>query len=589
MTGTRKSTSSAESAAEAVPAAERPSRPEQLPAELVAILRLIPGYDPFAGADGCWFDVEAAERAVRFFEEMLVHIEGDAAAAAFILSEWQKAIIANLFGWMMLDSRGRVVRRYRELFLYVPRKNGKTPLCAGIALYVFFCDDEVGQQCYIAAKDKGQAALLFRQMEGMVEENDFLKKRCRVYGGNAPEGKSKSFVKNDNSFLKIISADAKGKHGGNSHLVIIDELHEQGDRALYDALRTSFTSENRKQPLFVQLTTADYDRPSICNERYAHAKKVQADPGRDPRLLPVIFEAATRDPWDADATWEKCNPNLDVSVSRAELRRMANEAKDNPAFQIEFRRLHTNVRMQASVTNAIDLTLWDACQESPPPPERLAGKPLWEGLDLGWRDDLAALVKLWEIDRDPGEPDRDADGNRLPPPLWAAFKFWMPEGSNRDLKSSPFLEFIAGGFITVTPGNSTDFSAIRAELERDRRSYDLRKLVMDPSYARSEATELMENGFPVEEFRQNTSTYSAPWKFLVADGLKGRMIRHDGNPVARWMAGNTTIVVNGTDGVMPLKKKSADKIDGITAECMGIAAYLADPNKGGADGGIEFW
>lgn len=520
---------------------------------------------------------------------MLVHIEGDAAATPFVLSPWEQSLVANLFGWKQLDRRGRVVRRYREVFLYVPRKNGKTPLCAGIALFVFFCDDEAGQQDFLAAKDKDQAGLLFRQMEGMVERNPELAGRCRVYGGNAPAGKTKSFVKDDNSFLKVISADASGKHGGNSHLVIIDELHEQDDRALFDALRTSFTSENRKQPLFVQLTTADYDRPSICNERYENAKKVRDNPARDPRLLPVIYEADPGDPWDAEATWEKCNPNLDVSVSRDELRRMANEAKDNPAFLIEFRRLHTNVRMQQSATKAIDLQLWDACRVAPPPPAWFHRKPCWAGLDLGWRDDLAALVRLWELEYDAGQPTRDKDDNPLPRPLFARFNFWVPAGTKRDLRASPFFEFVAGGFVTVTDGESTDFAAIRSVLEETRRECDLRTVMMDPSYARSEATDLLGDGFPVVEFTQNHRSYSVPWKWFQADGLKGRLLRHDGNPVARWMAGHVAIEVNGTDGVMPKKRKSAEKIDGITAKCMGIAGYLADPNKGGDDGGFEFW
>lgn len=479
----------------------------------------------------------------------------------------------------------------RKLYLagpgMVPTHN--TPLCAGIALFVFFCDDEVGQQDFLAAKDKDQAGLLFRQMEGMVEKNPELAARCRVYGGNAPAGKTKSFVKDDNSFLKVISADASGKHGGTSHLVIIDELHEQDDRALFDALRTSFTSENRKQPLFIQLTTADYDRPSICNERYENAKKVKADPARDPRLLPVIYEADPAEPWDAEATWERCNPNLDVSVSRDELRRMANEAKDNPAFLIEFRRLHTNVRMQQSATKAIDLQLWDACRRPAPPESDLAGRPCWAGLDLGWRDDFAALFRLWELDRDDGAPEADADGNPLPRPVWARWTFWVPQGTRRDLRASPFNEFVAGGHLRVTPGNSTDFSAIRAELEDTRSRYDLRVVCFDPSYARSESDELAAAGFNLLEFGQTHKNYSAPWKWLMADGLKGGLLRHDGDPVARWMAGHVVIEVSGTDGVMPKKRKSPEKIDGITAGCMGIAVYLADPNKGGDGGGIEFW
>src|SRR5262245_40673726 len=105
-------------------APERPARPEELPAETVELLRLVPGYDPFQGADGCWFDTAAAAKALDFFPEMLCHIEGEAAAGPFVLSRWQQAAVANLFGWKRVDDRGREARRYRELFVYVPRKNG---------------------------------------------------------------------------------------------------------------------------------------------------------------------------------------------------------------------------------------------------------------------------------------------------------------------------------------------------------------------------------------------------------------------------------------------------------------------------------
>jgi phage terminase large subunit-like protein len=547
-----------------------------LPAEWVELLRRVPKYDPFAGAEGCWFDIEAASRAIDFFPEMLTHIEGDDAKKSFRLSPWQAAATANLFGWKRLDAKEREVRRYLNLFVYVPRKNGKTPWCAGIGLYVFFCDDEAGQQGYIAAKDKDQAGKLFRQMEGMVSANELLSARCRPYGGNAPAGNSKSFVKNDNSFLKVISADASGKHGGTPNLVIVDELHEQPDRELIDTLRTSLTSENRKQPLMLELTTADFDRPSICNERYEFAKRVQADPKHDPAFLPVIYEAEPGDPWDEETTWEKCNPNLDVSVSRAALRRLANEAKDNPALLIEFRRLHTNVRVQKTVENAIELTLWDACKIEPPAVGLFAGQPCWAGLDLGWRDDFAALVRLWQL----------KSGS-----MFSDFRFWLPKGGKRDLRLTPFREFVARGYLTLTEGNTTDFAAIRAVLDETREQYELRKLMMDPSYARSEATELMNNGFPLEEFGQNCRFYSIPWKWLVADGLKSQQLRHDGNPVARWMAGHVAITINGADGVMPLKRKSKDKIDGITALCMGLAAWLNDPTRGVDPnaGGFELW
>lgn len=495
----------------------------------------------------------------------LTTVRGILPGRPFVLEPWQQAIIANLFGWMRTDDQGRVVRRYREALIYVSRKNGKPPLVAGIGLYVFFCDREAGLQGYIAAKDRDQAGLLFRQIEGMVAANPYMAKRCRAYGGNAPGGKAKSLAKPDNSFLKVISADAGGKHGGNSHLVIVDELHEQADRHLIDTLRTSMTSANRKQPLMVYLTTADYDRPSICNERYEFAKKVCADPARDPAFFPVVYEADPGDPWDSEATWAKANPNLGVSVSRAELKRLAAEAADNPALKAEFRRLHTNVRVQKTIASAIDLTLWDGAGAAPLPAD-LAGRACWAGLDLGWRDDLAALALLFDL----------GDGR-----VGAGWRFWVPADGKRDLTAVPFAGFVGGGWLDVTAGNTTDFRAIRDVLDEAAGRYDLRALFIDPSYARSESTELVEAGFPVTEFRQNPASYTAAWKWLIADGLKGGKLAHGNNPVARWQAGHVAVDVNGADGVMPRKRKSTEKIDGICAVLMAVAAWLADPDRAG--------
>ncbi len=538
-----------------------------IPSEWKAEVLGIPGYDPTRGAEGCWFDADAAARACDFFAQCLRHIEGGVAGQPFVLAPWQRAVVANLFGWKRKDALGRVVRRYRELFLYVPRKNGKTPLCAGIGLYVFFCDGEPGQQGYIAAKDKEQAGLLFRQMQGMVQAEPMLRGRCRVYGGNAVAGQSRSFVKNDASFLKIISGDGEGKHGGNPHVVIVDELHEQKDRTLVDALQTSMVSANRKQSLMICLTTADYDRPSICNEKYREAKRVQAEPERDPAFLPVVYEAEpTADPFSPE-TWKKANPNLGVSVGVDEFARLARKAQDEPAFDPEFRRLHLNVRTRSLVERAIDMLKWDACGE-PFEVEDLAGRPCWAGLDFGWRDDFAALVFVF-----PGEGATD--------PVYVLPKFWVPEAGRRDLRSDPTARFIAGGHLVVTDGNSTDMELIYDALREARDQFDLQTVAIDPANAGKQAQDLMADGFDVVEFYQSKRNYSEPWKWMAADGLANRRLRHGGHPVLQWMASNTAAEIDGLEGVMPKKRKSPEKIDGICAMCMGIGAWLTDPDRAG--------
>jgi phage terminase large subunit-like protein len=548
--------------------------PDAIPSKWEPLVFGIPGYDPTRGADGFWFDPKVADKAVRFFSVMLQHIEGGVAGKPFDLEPWQAAIVANLFGWMRRDRRGNAVRRYRELFVYVPRKNGKTPLCAGIGLFCFFCDKEAGQQGYIAAKDREQAGHLFRQMEHMVRANPELASKCRIYGGNAQGGQSRSFVKSDASFLKVISGDGGGKHGGNPHIVIVDELHEQQNRDLLDALRTSMVSANRSQSLMISLTTADHDRDSVCNEKYLRAKSILANPEEDTAFLPVIYEAdPTDDPYDP-AVWRRVNPNLDVSVSEDELKRIVSEAKANPALWVEFLRLHLNLRTRQVIDNAIDMVLWDACGE-PFDPSILIGQPCWAGMDFGWTDDYCALVFVFPIE------DR----------LYVLPHFWVPQDGRRDLRKMPTAGFVASGHVTVCDGQITDVEQVYEVLRDARLKYDLRLIAVDGNNAKKQFQDLMAEGFTPVSFHQNKGNYSEPWKWLMANGLQAGQFRHGGHPVLRWMAGNTASEVDGLDGVMPKKKKSAEKIDGVCAAAMAIGVWLNDPNKPTLNdaGGFDSW
>lgn len=543
--------------------------PAAIPAKWRPLIFGIPGYDPRRGAKGCWFDPRAAQKAIDFFAEMLVHIEGELAGQPFVLELWEAAIVANLFGWKRRDSRGRVVRRYRELFVYVPRKNGKTPLCAGIGLYCFFCDDEPGQQGFIAAKNREQASHLYRQMEHMVRANPHLKSRCRMYGGQAPAGQTRSFVKEDASFLKVISGDGEGKHGGNPHIVLVDEVHEQRNRELIDTLQTSMVSENRSQSLLIWLTTADFDRPSICNEKYEEAVRVRDNPAKDIAFLPVIYEADPKDDPYSPAVWRKCNPNLGVSVSEETLGRLANKAKEDASFRPEFLRLHLNVRASRSVANAIDMAAWNACGAAIDR-EKLRGRPCWAGIDFGWRDDYAALVAIF--------PTKDG--------VDAVPYFWLPSEGKRDLQRMPERSFVEAKLVRVSSGPCTDVDDIYAALEEIRDAYDLRLVGYDPDNARKQFQDLDARGFRLKEFRQRKSNYTEPWKWLMAEGLKAKKLRHGGNAVLKWMAGNVAVEVDGMEGVMPKKTKSAEKIDGIAALCMAIGVWLADPDKDGNEPSI---
>lgn len=528
------------------------------------LLSLLPGYDPFRDAGEAWFDEEAAQVALDFFPECLTHVEGDLAGKPFVLEPWQQAFVANLQGWKQRDEKGRTVRRYREAFLKVPRKNGKSPLVAGLAVEITFTEDERGQQNYIAAGEREQAGKLFRHAKGMVEAEPELARRCRIYGGKAEAGQSRSIVKPDSSFLRVISADASGEHGGNTHLGIIDELHVQPDRELYDVLRTSTASLNRKQPLIITVTAADYVRESICNEVDDYASKVREGIIRDPRFLPAIWEAGPSDDWRKEATWRKANPNLGVSVSLEYLRAECKKAEENPAYENTFRRLHLNQKVETAV-RAMPMDRWDAAP-SRRSDEQLAGQVCFGGLDLASTIDIAAFVLAF--------PDGQGDDR----PVDLLCFFWVPE-ENAALRERrdrvPYQTWARQRLIRTTPGNVIDYDFIRRDVLELAGRYDIRKVGADPWNARQLVIQLRGDGIDVEEFRQGYTSMTAPTKEFLRLVTAGRL-RHGGHPVLRWMASNLSTEQDAAGNLKPSKKKSSEKIDGIVAGIMAIGEASGD-------------
>ncbi len=551
---------------------KRPKLVKPIAKKWQTLLRLVPGYDPFKDAEGCWFDAEAAQAAIDFFPECIRHVEGGLAGKPFVLEEWQKAIVANLFGWKRLDSLGRVCRRYRECLLYVPRKNGKTPFCAALALFIFFCDGESGSQCYVAAGEREQAGMLFRQAKGMVEYEPELMNRCKMYGGNASAGQSKSIVKEeDGSFLRVISADAETKHGGNTHLAIIDELHVQPNRDLVDVLRTSMASQNRLQPLFIYLTTADFSRPSICNEVHDRACKVRDGHISDQAFLPVIFEATLEDDWKDPKTWAKANPNLGVSVSMDFMKRECKEAENNPAYENTFKRLHLNIRTEQDC-RVIPMDKWELCGYQANPKQwrddilqRMRGMTCAAGLDLGSVADLTALALLF------GDDDEGYD---------VAPFFWTPEANahRRERKDSvPYFAWARDGFITMTEGNETDYQKVRSDIGQLGDQYGIEVINADRLFQGVQlCQDLIRDGFNVEAFGQGYVSMAAPTRRFLELVNSGKL-RHGNNPVLRWMASNAAAEQEhqGSDDVLKFsKQKSSEKIDGIIATTMALGARM---------------
>lgn len=523
------------------------------------IIMGLPGYDPIATAEpGDWFDADAAQRAVEFFPECLTHIEGATAGERFNLEPWEMAIVGNLFGWKREDGS----RRYREVLIYIARKNGKTPLAAGIALYILFCDNEIGAQCVCAAADAEQATYLFRHACGMVDAEPELRNRSQIYRG---VGQRTILNGELNGTLKVVSSDAATKHGGNLHLGIVDELHAQTNRDLVDVLITSMASTTRRQPLMIYLTTADFDRPSICNETYDYACNVRDGKLADHAYLPCIWEtaAATKtrkaDDWRLPATWRKANPNIGVSVSEEYLARECQKAIDNVELQPRFQRMHLNLRTTRDVL-FLDMDKWDACVADL---LDLAGEPCWVGLDLSTTIDMTAAVAWF--------PDHKA----------FIGKYWLPEETAKEIArkhGTPVATFVEAGLLELTPGNEVDYSAIRKYVVGLNDTYSVQKLVYDPWNATDLTQQVEVAGIERVLFRQILSNFTGPCKRLEAMVVTGDL-NHGGDIVMRWAASATKVWHDRNDNIRPVKperEKSGLRIDPVVALLMGIGGAMAE-------------
>jgi phage terminase large subunit-like protein len=544
-----------------------------VPARWRELFELIPGYDPIATAgEGQWFDARIADAAIAFFHEQLTFIEGDKGGEPFNLERWQQAWIGCLFGWRQwtIDTMGRKrdVRRYREGFVFVPRKNGKTPLLAGIVNYVCLCDDEPGAQVYSAAAEKDQASLVYRHAKGQLLNNPDLARGVKVYN----TFRSIEYHETGAVF-KVLSADADTKHGSNIHMVAIDELHAHPTRDLTDVLVTATGS--RLQPLIIYITTSDYERPgSICNEKYDYACKVRDQVISDPACLPVIFEASVDDDWTSEAVWAKANPNLGVSVRLDYLQRECKKAQEVPGYENTFKRLHLNIRTQTDV-RWLSLESWDACHDGKEPvtvatlEDRLKGRLCFGGMDLSTKTDVTAWVLVF-----PPTPD-DPVYRILP-------RFFVP-GENaiaRDRRDRvPYTTWMRHGFVTFTSGNVVDYDVVKQRIADDARLFDLREIAYDPWNATQIALQLGDAGAAMVEFGQGYKSMSEPTKEFEKLVLS-RLMGHGANPVLRWMVSNASIEIDPAGNVKPSKKKSTERIDGVVALVMALGrAMVSDGGR----------
>jgi phage terminase large subunit-like protein len=525
-------------------------------------------------APGAVFDPDRVDRVIKAFS-LLRHTQGQWAGQPLRPDPWQVAyILAPVFGWVRWDEDADAfVRIVRELYVDVPRKNGKSTLAGGLAIYMTCADGESGAQVITAATTKEQAGFVFEPVKKLAEAAPALKRHVKPLKHIILHPKS-------GSYFKPISSVAGAQHGANIHCAIVDELHEHRTPELVETIETGTGS--RRQPLIVIITTADSGkRESVYDRKRQRIEKLARRVFEAPSVYGVVWAAERDDDPHVEATWRKANPGYGVSPTRSYLQAKSDEAKQSPADLAKYLRLHLGRRTKQE-TKFISLESWHR-NAGMVDEAKLVGREAYGGLDLASTSDLSALCWLF--------PDDERGG------FDAIWRLWTPEDNVEALDqrtAGAASVWVREGLLVATPGNVADYDYIRLQIDRDMDAFDVRSIGFDPWNATPLTNKLTEDGAPLVKVRQGFVTMSPPLKELQRLLLKGTprepLFRHGGNDAVTWMVDNLAVAMDPAGNVKPDKARSAEKIDAVSAAVTALSEAMSreQPAKSAyEDGDLE--
>ena len=501
------------------------------------------------GGEAYKFSLDLAEHFIDFFRTYCYHYKGEWAGQVFVPEPWQEEVHGEIFGWVH-RVEGEMVRRFRTAYIEIPRKNGKSFKAAATGNYLLWADEEPGAEVYSTATKKDQARIVFDAARAMVKRSADLRQEVKTLAG-------RMVVEATDSFFAPLGADSNTLDGLNAHGNIIDELHAHRDRKVWDVMITSMGS--RRQPLTYAITTAGtYDPESIGWEQHRYAERVLEQVIKDETFFAYVACADKEDDWREESTWRKANPNYGISVKPGYLRTEAKRAENEPSYVNTFLRLHLN-RWTQQVTRWISMDDWNKGSE-PFNPRDLYGRKCFGGLDLSSKLDITALLLLF--------PPEETGGDWFMVP-----RFWIPE-ERADIRSQtdgvPYLDWIRDGYVHATPGNVIDYDWIEAEAKALAGLYDMPECAFDPWNAQQTANHMADDGLTMVEVRQGFQSLSEPSKEFERLIVAGQL-RHNDNPVMRWMVNNLAIREDPAGNIKPDKEKSSEKIDGPVAAIMALS------------------
>uniref|UniRef100_C5CJP4 Terminase n=1 Tax=Variovorax paradoxus (strain S110) TaxID=543728 RepID=C5CJP4_VARPS len=512
---------------------------------------------------GLVWNLEEANKAIRFFECVLKLNGGDYEGKPFILLAWQKFVVGSTFGWFGADG----YRRFRVCYVETAKGSGKSPLAAGIGMKGFVADGEARAEVYSAATKKDQAMILFRDAVAMVDQSPELSKRLQK-SGTGEKCWNLAYLQ-AGAFFRPISSD-DGQSGPRPHIGLIDELHEHKTNTVVEMLRAG--TKSRRQALIFMITNSGSNKHGPCWGYHEYGAKVAAGERQDDAFFSFICALdEDDDPFEDEKCWPKANPSLqDADLPGYKyIREQVTEAKGMPGKEALVRRLNF-CQWTGAESPWLSHEIWKGAQRDFDWQD-LRGRRAVAGLDLSSTTDLTGLVFFVEPVEE-GEP-------------WKIVPFgWLPEiglQEKNDTDGVPYVQWKAEGYLDTTPGRAISKRTILQKLSGMCDFFE----VVEVAYDRWRIEDLIalanDEGItlpPMRPFGQGFKDMSPAVENFERMLLNGELV-HAGHKLLTMCAGNAVIEQDGAENRKLSKEKATGRIDLMVAAVMagGLVATLPEP------------
>ena len=488
-----------------------------------------------------YFDEETGERPITFIETFCKQSQGTI-GAPLKLELFQKAFIQLLFGWLEKDTG---YRRFRETLFLCGRKNGKSTLLSGIALYMLVADYEGAAEIYSVATKKDQAKKVLTEAVNMIKQSPELRAVLK-------KRRNDVYFPATSSIFEALASDSNTLDGLNSHAVIIDELHAIRDRNLYEVMKQSTSS--RRQPLVVMITTAGTVRECIFDNMYELACDIADGKKKDDAFLPILYEIDSRDEWTDPQMWIKANPGLGAIKQYKTLAAFVERAKNNPADLPGVLCKDFNYRENDnSVWLSYDQIKNDAVFDM----SEVYNTYAIGGCDLSATTDLTAATLLIR------KPNDET--------VYVLQHYFLPQAriehlEEKNTNEAPYRLWAERGLLTVCEGNRVNFSEVTQWFcqMRDEHKIDAFKVGYDRALAGYWVEEMKSNGFTMEPVAQGPFTWSQPMREMGA-AFADKIVNYNKNPILIWCLSNTAVKKSGVNNIQPVKITDKRRIDGAVS------------------------